>query len=571
MDFDKPESRGLEPVPTDFSPVLKTLDGLPGREIVNRILESENPTAVVHGLPPQDFFWLVKQVGDDDCLPVLQLASTDQWRYLLDMELWLKDRMDVAKSSLWLGRLEQADRKRLVKWLFSDGQALAYFHLFHITEVIVIENQEELLDLPDGFFSLDEIFYIRVLDPDHRETVERMLREMADESLERYQALLLGLSGVLPAEMEEQMYRVRNVRLAEQGFLPYDEALSVYAPLDPEDLQVENGDENKTVLLTEESRLMAPASPLAHAGTRNLLTDVVSRISHPLFLDRIRLEFAGLCNQIFSAEGTPAPELAILVKISNRAAGYVNLAIERLCGHDIAAAERLLRRHSLVTLFRVGVGIPLKLGWEAERWVRGSWFMGQGRDTDFWGEAWGGTLLGLLQKRPRLHTRMDEDEPFKDFEWLSEVGACLTTLRRLMVLDGLLEQLASRFRIDVRTAGSSEIAFHQLLFNLWARLSLDMAPSFSGISIARAQRLFARIRGERAEPPYGMPGVEKQFVDLFLSYAAASDAEATAVLKETLELLWGEFVVEYERISLDDLSEKFSLYITIETTDSEND
>ena len=33
----------------------------------------------------------------------------------------------------------------------------------------------------------------------------------------------MGLSGVAPAEVEEEMYRRRNVRLSEDGFLPYEE------------------------------------------------------------------------------------------------------------------------------------------------------------------------------------------------------------------------------------------------------------------------------------------------------------------------------------------------------------
>ncbi|NIR13799.1 MAG: hypothetical protein GWN86_07550, partial [Desulfobacterales bacterium] len=79
---------------------------------------------------------------------------------------------------------------------------LASTHLFKSIEVIVVDNDDEACDLPEGFFSLDGVFHIRVTDPEHRETIENILREMARADNFRYQAFLTGLAGLLPAEME---------------------------------------------------------------------------------------------------------------------------------------------------------------------------------------------------------------------------------------------------------------------------------------------------------------------------------------------------------------------------------
>ena len=50
------------------------------------------------------------------------------------------------------------------------------------------------------------------------------------------QHLLLEATSLIPAENEEDVYRLRSVRLAEKGFLPFDEAISVYRPLGAEEL-----------------------------------------------------------------------------------------------------------------------------------------------------------------------------------------------------------------------------------------------------------------------------------------------------------------------------------------------
>jgi hypothetical protein len=557
-----------KPASTNRRVLTRELYALPGNQILNRLLEHENPREMIQGLPNEDFLWLVKKIGEDDSLPLLKLASLDQWQYLLDLEIWWKDRLHVGHASLWLNRLQQADSGRLVKWLFREGEAFAFYHFFRTIEVVAISNKDEANDLPDGFFSLDGVFHIRVVDSEHQQTVENIIRTMARKDPERYQAFLLGLAGVTPAEIEEEMYRSRSVRLAEHGFLPFEEALSVYAPLDHETLSDEKTPALPGIFIDEETQGLVPVSPLFHAGADNILTEATSRITDSLFLDRIQLEFAGLCNQIQSADGLQVHDLEVLLGTCRKAAGYLNLALERLCGRDISAAERLLRKHSLLSIFRVGFGLAMKLKWEAERWVKESWFYGRELKFGFWGEHWGGTLEGLLAKRPKLYVELQEGEEYKDFEWLSELGDCLKVLRRLMVLDALLERLADYYQIDERSIQSENLTFHPMLFNLWARRLLDLDPCFSGISLSQVKSFFLHLRSGSKKAPYRMAGFEKTFIKDFMAYASSSDPEAASILKDTLALIWLEFREEYERVSLGDLDDRYLKFISI-TTPSE--
>jgi len=220
--------------------ILKDLHTLSEKVVLKRVLEHPAPREIVQCLPKADFFWLVKTTGEEGSLQLLRLASTEQWEYLLDLELWHKDRLDMEEASLWLRRLQLADPERLTAWLFTGGQALAYYFLLRSIQV-EIRNEDEAYDLEEGFVTLDGLFYIRVGDPDRMATIEGMLRYMADADFLRYQALLSGLAGVLPAELEEDMYRMKNIRLAEHGFFPSEEALPVYAPLEPNVLKSDEG------------------------------------------------------------------------------------------------------------------------------------------------------------------------------------------------------------------------------------------------------------------------------------------------------------------------------------------
>lgn len=544
-------------------PVLKWLSSLSGKGILDRILEQEDPRSLIQQLPHGDFFWLVKKVGENDCLPLLELASEDQWQYLLDLELWRKDHLNLEQASQWIVRLGQADIGKLVRWFFGKGQAIAYYYLFRSIQVVV-KKEDDVDDISDDFFTLDGIFYVRTFDKEHRETIESILRTMSGEDLDRYHSFLLELSGILPAELEEDMYRLRNVRLAEHGFLPFEEALSVYAPLRPENLISEKSEGSTSNFTSdEESYELTPISPLYHAKGKNLWTAVSSRITDYKFLDRIRLEFGGLCNQIFSANGALENDLETLIKTCRKAAGYLNLALEKLCGSDISSAEKLISNNSLVSIFRVGFGMVMGLKWEAGSWLKKSWFYGQDLDFSFWGDEWGERLAGFVATKPRLYIGFKGGEEYKDFETFSELENCNRILKRLMVLDTLLERLVGLYPLHKDIIQDSQLSFHPLLFNLFARKLLKLEPGFSGISHRQANKFFGYLRAKDKKPPYKMSEFEEIFIRDFMAYAADLEPGVVGTLKDTLTLIWREFCEDYEWVSLEDLDEKFQRFLWI--------
>ncbi|MFO7785111.1 MAG: DUF6178 family protein [Desulfatiglandales bacterium] len=572
----KPQNPGADrpapaPVPGDEKGLLQGIRTLSGRDIIQNILELDNPREAVRRLPEEDFYWMVKKVGDQDAVLLLELASKEQWQYLLDLEIWDGDRVDVAGTGAWLERLEQADSARLVQWLFKEGEYLAYYHLFRSLEVLVIENQEEVWEVPDGFFSLDGVYYLRGVDPGQRPAIERLLRVMADEDSLRFQSLILGLAGVLPADLEEEMYRLRNVRLAEHGFLPYEEAVAIYSSLDPSRLAHEHIEFLPRQDVLKADGVLVPSAPLEHVDAGNLLTEAVSSTPDPELLDRVRLEFAGLCNQILSADRTLSPDLDALIKVCRKASSYVNLGLERLCGKDRAAVEQALTRHSLVSLFQVGFGLALKIKWEAEKWLKGSWFASHGLEPEFWGEYWGGVLAGIMEPRPRFFVGQREGDEAREFQWLSDLAQCLTVVRRIMVLDGLLARLAEIYPPGAQVLQEPDLTFRPLLFNLWARRKLKASPSFSALTPSQAKRFMERLRskGRDSDPPYSMAAFEGEFVDDFLSFAGDSDSEAASILREALVLIWQEFQEEHQWLSPEDMDGRYSKFITIRWSGAE--
>ncbi len=559
-DKETPNEMDEKPVSGDSGAIVRDLLAHSGNQILDRILEQENPLELVQQISQQDFYWLVKKVGEDDCLPLLKMASDDQRQYLLDLEFWNKDRLNMDKASEWLGRLHLADPKGFAEWFFSKGESLAYYYL-HKHIHVEVKNEDEILDAGERLFTLEGVYYVRILDEEHRETIENILRSMASVDLDRYHAVLLTLAGVNPAEMEEDMYRMKNIRLAEHGFLPAEEAFAVYAPLKPATLNTERGPRALALPPFEEIRGLIPISPLNYAQGKNILTRVLSRINDNLFMDRLRLEFAGLCNQIVSADGMQVNELGTILKTCRKAGGYLNLTLEKMCEEDISLAEKLLKNNTLVSLFRVGFGFALGLKWETERWLKKSWFYEQDLPFGFWGDEWGETLAGIVKRKPQLYVGYYEEEEYKDFERLSEIDDCRKLVRRLVVLDKMLERLTAHYPLDDSVRDDNQLTFHQLVFNLWARRLLNLKPCFLGITDDQVKDFFRVLRNGEEAPPYRMLKYKEVFIRDFMGYVPDIESEFDEVLKDSLLLIWQEFCQEYEWIFTDDLEGRFTKFI----------
>jgi hypothetical protein len=530
---------------------------LSGSEALNKILDQENAGQVVRSISRVDLFWLIKKIGEDDALPILRLASYDQWQYFIDMESWHRDRIDIKETLQWVDRFHKADPERLVKWLFSeDGNLLAHYFFNSILEVKVKEEQDYIP--PDGFFTFDNLFYISIPDKENEDAIKQMLLDLSSEDYNRFQALLLGMAGVISAEVEEELYRLKCVRMAEDGYLPFEEAIAIYSYQSPALLK-QGGSDYKMFFPDEETRALVPLTPLSYAAGDNVFTKSIAKISDEVSFERLRLEFAGLCNQIFSADAVIPEGIDDLVSVTKKAAGYLNIGLEKLSDGNLRISEDYLRNNPLVSIFRVGFGTSLELKWETEKKIKGAWFLRNGLNAGFWGGEWGGVLKGILMRIPLCYN--GEYVPFED---LAEVESAREIIRRLVLLDKVMEEVSNSFNIEKDQLKDPLLTFHTLLFHSWAIRKLDFNRDFIPLSLGQAKDFFRLIRGREEAPPFKFHDAKEGFLGDFLSLVKELEADDKALLYETLENLWKDFTDEHALLAVSDLDPRFSKYIIID-------
>jgi len=540
----------------DNRSLLQNYRHLSGSELVNRILSLPRPGDFIRTLSCQDFYWLIKKIGADDSLPLLQLASEEQWQYILDLEIWDRDLFHLERAAGWFQRLILADGERFARWLIEgdDDQYLIHYFLHRSLEIVNSEEKDFPNDLND-FFSLDGVFYFRAKDANLQTTIDTLLRLIAADEFARYYNLLVNVPMVIPAELEEELYRQRNVRLAEQGFLPREEALIIYAPLEEGKL----ASIYPAVLPISVSDVDTPSPqlPLLFIPQEGVLAYALTQINDPLLLDRLRLEFAGLVNTIISADGLPIEELEDLEGTVKKAADYLNLALENLCTENIGQAKEILTNYALMDLFRMGYTYLLKLHWKAKRSYKESWFKNKGLDFSFWGQQRGNILEGLLRMEPLLYDPANpEGYLYRRFSRRKDLSLCEKNLQEIIVMDKLLGQIERSYSLPEEAKG---ITFSNLIFTLWARKVLESNVSFTPLSMEELRSFFQKLRNEEKTPPFRYSPWREAFINDFISFLPPFiEKDTTSLLQGALTQLWEEFVEEYAYVPLNELDGRYT-------------
>ena len=387
---------------------LKTVSA---KEKMDLILSDQDAKRLTTSLEPQEFFWLMKEVGEADALGLLQLASAEQCIFILDMEPWEGSVFSEEKACHWLTYFVECGEPRIHDLL--KHLDFEFLQLFLSRELIVgggigdqSDDEERFGDYDHTF---DGVFMLSFKNAKHSEVIGAFLSMLIKMDNPLYTALMEGIKGDVDLELEEQVQRFRTGRLEDLGFPPLDEALSIYARVNPETFQLQ-GD-----------KLLCPAGeggsliPIV-ANDDNLLFRALALSDAPILLQELNY----LVNSALVAEGGAFQEPESMDGVLQRVCGYLNIALEKLAAGDEQKAAKLLSVEELKRLFQLGYSIVMELKFTAR----------QTQTVDY---ASGKLLAGLKAKRPRYYRGLDADgiDGYREFKDLSDVSRVAGLLKQL--------------------------------------------------------------------------------------------------------------------------------------------
>ena len=533
---------------------------LPADKAMNAILEHPQPAALVHSFPEEDLFFLIHDIGRDDALPLISLASNRQWEYFLDVQGWHRDQMDYQTVTTWLHLLLKADPDRLVKWCLDEKIEFLEMYLFRNIELRIRDTDESPSDFGNGYFSDDDTYYVRLVDYPTTTPEEEAFKARRDAMLNqllnrlsffdhaRYQGLLMEAIHVIPAEIEEELFRLRNVRLAEKGFLPFHEAVGVYQPLRPGDLAAKG----KKIIGTASTGAGGTSTPQLAASfldTDNLFVRALKSIHDPQVIEQLQTELASLCNQVISADQTVILNRHQLQAVVVKTSGFLNIGIEQLTGtdptHREAKASLLMQHHLLADIFRIGFAGVLQLHWDAVRWRKTSWFQSQQLPLTFWDETWLGLLGGLLIDRPQVYDPSSADTNYRDFHTLQEISTTRDRLEQLIAVDQLLGDMQTVVQspADIRF-----FTYKNLILTLWSRSWLNLPPidhqtTTLAVPLSDFKRFYTALWADQTDHRI----IDDAKKNEFLNWVAKASGQSPEILSERLGTIFEDLFSDIER------------------------
>jgi hypothetical protein len=361
------------------------------------LLASEDPPAAIRALPPDEFFYVIHELGFPEAMDILVHATAEQVQTVLDFSIWDKDQVSLDKSDDWLAALVEAPVEALGRWAQGiDVELLALLvrKRVHIYDL----SMEEAPDDPEGTLW---------------DTPDRLLDSLYRYSPEMMRKLLVGMRSDSDAELEEEALRWRSGRMADLGFADYFEALQVYQEVDPASVRI--GQEPAPSVrpageTIDTDHLRLPALMAERMSGRTPFARAVSKLQTRDQVADLHFALVALCNRALSANRVSPNDDDAIREVLDRVSATLDLSIEFLARGDAEQEGAAVRSVPLLKLHRLGVSLIGKLRRLAVALRRGNPFSSLAPALDIF-ESEDSQVLDSLTRQLPLFPRLLDHPP----------------------------------------------------------------------------------------------------------------------------------------------------------------
>ncbi len=400
--------------PSRRAELVRRLTELAPRHRLDAMLEEFDGKALVRALPAEDVYATIIDVGLADSTEVVQLSTPEQFRAYVDLAAWQRDRMDPLEVLHWLRAARGDDDEDFVKKVRAlDIEVLELIYkklviIHDLEENPDVDPQGTSMELVEGKYLLE--FRIDGVD---EAALRRLTYDLTTHNPFELSRFIEAVRWEAVTELEETGYQFRRARLEDMGFPPLEEALKVFAWVDPD--KVGPGKVTTSALAPQQSY-----TDYVAAAFRGL--DSVER-------QNLEAEVRYLVNCVLVAEGAEPGDPDAVKRLSEHARDYLDLGLEHYTGGESERATEVVRETTLRALFQVGFSLTLTLKRQAEKLAH--------EEGARFGETWlamddeTAALQALLKRRPlkALKVQGADAVPFRARRELVEAQALFPRAR----------------------------------------------------------------------------------------------------------------------------------------------
>lgn len=451
------------------------------------IKDSDQAGEIVKALPQEEVFLTVKAVGAESAHPIIALATPDQIRFILDIELWKRDSIDTDKAVEWLHHILACGEQRVADFVGNADLELLVVILRKF--LIVIPNEEGAV-IPEGHPAImnDEYFTVLSAITEEADAIGLFLRIIRQGSRDLFLKLLFLAHASIEEEAEENALRWRSSRLEESGLLEFDEAIEIYGYIGEDEARQLAGSSRRPCYAEEPDQTAAPAFPVLMVDRRTFFYDMLRSIQERPVANRLRREIVFCANRLLVADAEHIGELASMKRALTRLFSLVNVGLLFLAQGDKQESVRILKDVPLRDIFQMGFSRVADLRQAANDVARRYWPEWKTDGFTFLSPPRDEIMRGLMMRVPQNYVLTGDATGYRDFETLDEVRAAQSAVAEIgIVAEACFDKLAiprpheARPELkEVFATGLEEISLENLFLtgfvNLMVKGEFKMEP-----------------------------------------------------------------------------------------------
>ncbi len=383
------------------------------------------PSVLVRKISEEEMFFTVKELGEENAPALIALTTGRQLLYLLDIDLWKKEMLDTYAVARWLEILSRIGEDKMLQFVQVADPELILTALDRLIRVKMRNPDLDFVEESDSLpsFTLEDMFYIDFRVPDSEDALKQFLETVFRWNIRYYINMMQELATGIPMENEDAALKWRRARLADKGFPEFDEAVEIYQYLQRGAVKEPLAESPLPESDYEEDFRYFLGYPLKVLDSNSLFEKCLHDILDRTEKDRLATELAHLSNKVMVADGRDPGSKDELHGSLKKVSGYINIALEDMCGEDVSMALGLLRSNHVEILFRRGFSLILDLRKDAQKLLRN--YEG---GVENLGHPLAELLKGLFQKRPFYAGNVLGETKVREFKQLDDI----LTIRKMM-------------------------------------------------------------------------------------------------------------------------------------------
>ncbi len=403
---------------------------VPWKKRIEIIMLAENSRELVQALPEEEVYWTVKERGAADCLAIISRTNHEQFQYMIDLDCWNKDCLDIKNLTTWYGLLSRCNESKVLEWLSKADDEFLVSSFKKYMKVFKIESESDISEEYDNMPSatLDGVNFFKFSDDEAGLFMMPILNVLYEHNNARFYSLIEGVIWDFEIEAEDTAFRWRQSRMSEKGFADLDEAMDVYQLISDKEIdsvkQCTDTCRNSSVKASGSSIAINLSYTFSQNKRPLFLFNVVKNSDRELLSSDLQKKIVSIANKIIMADCLEIREIADMKRALRKAEGYINIGLEYLSEGNTGSAEVYLQEIHPAILFRIGYSTVFKLKTKAEKLFSSFWTAYKEMFPAFFATPWADAFAGLKKIRPLFFTGVTDlaAAHYRDFETIDEVN-----------------------------------------------------------------------------------------------------------------------------------------------------